>query len=60
MNLANHDNNPKEIYELYKSRWSIESYYDKLKNGIHFETLNLDDCAVTQGLAFVMMIAWRI
>lgn len=57
---TNLDKTPKEIYELYKSRWSIESYYDRLKNGIHFESLNLDDYAVTQGLAFVMMIAGRI
>ena len=57
---TNLDLSPKEIYELYKSRWTIETYYDRLKNGIHFEALNLDDYAVTQGLAFVMMVAGRI
>lgn len=50
----------KELYELYKSRWSIETYYDRLKNGIHFEALNLDDYATIQGLAFVLMVASRI
>lgn len=49
-----------DVYSLYKSRWSIETYYDRLKNGIGFEALNLDDYAVAQGLAFVMMVAGRI
>lgn len=57
---SNLDKSAKEIYELYKSRWKIETYYDRLKNGIHFEALNLNDYAVTQGLAFIMMIAGRI
>jgi len=50
----------KEIYELYKRRWSIETYYDRLKNGLDFENLNLSDYGVVQGVAFVMMLAGRI
>jgi len=50
----------KDIYELYKRRWSIETYYDRLKNGLDFEELNLSDYATIQGLAFVMMLAGRI
>ncbi len=57
---SNLDKTPKELYELYKSRWSIETYYDRLKNGIHFEALNLDDYSTIQGLCFVLMIASRI
>lgn len=57
---TNIDKKPQEIYELYKSRWSIETYYDRLKNGIHFEALNLDDYATIQGLCFVLMVASRI
>lgn len=57
---SNLDKNPKELYELYKSRWSIETYYDRLKNGIRFEALNLDDYATIQGLCFVLMVASRI
>ena len=30
-----------EIYASYKSRWSIETYYNRLKNGIDLEALNL-------------------
>jgi hypothetical protein len=50
----------KEIYDLYKARWSIEVFYDRLKNGIDFEELNLDDWAVVQGLSFIMLLAGRI
>lgn len=57
---TNLDKTEKEIYELYKSRWAIETYYDRLKNGLHFEALNCDNYFVVQGLAFVMMIASRI
>ncbi len=57
---TNLDKSPKEIYELYKSRWSIETYYDRLKNGLHFESLNSDNYFLVQGLAFVMMVASRI
>ena len=57
---TNLDKSPKEIYELYKSRWSIETYYDRLKNGLHFEALNSDNYFLVQGLAFVMMVASRI
>ena len=49
-----------EIYCHYKNRWSIETYYDRLKNGIDFEALNIDDWALAQGVAFVMLLAGRI
>ena len=48
------------IYSRYKNRWSIESYYDKLKNVTCFKELNIDDWAVTQGLAFVMLLSGRM
>ena len=57
---TNHEGDAKEIYELYKSRWTIETFYDRLKNGIHFEELNLDDWALVQGVSFAMLIAGRI
>ena len=50
----------KEIYESYEARWSIETYYDRLKNGINFESLNIDDWALMQGVTFVMLLAGRI
>ena len=57
---TNLDKDVEEIYEYYKERWSIEVYYDHLKNVIKFKELNLDDYATIQGLAFVMLIAGRI
>jgi Transposase DDE domain. len=50
----------KEIYEPYKARWTIETYYERLKNGINFSSLHLDDYAVTQGVAFIMLLVGRI
>ena len=49
-----------EVYCHYKNRWSIETYYDRLKNGIDFESLNIDDWALMQGVSFVMLLAGRI
>ncbi len=48
------------VYERYKNRWSIETYYDKLKNVTGFKELNIDDWAVMQGMAFVMLLVGRI
>ena len=57
---TNLEDDAKTVYELYKTRWTIETFYDRLKNGIHFEELNLDDYATAQGVAFVMLLAGRI
>lgn len=57
---TNLDLTAEEIYKHYKNRWSIETYYDRLKNVIRFKELNLDDYATIQGVAFVMLIAGRI
>lgn len=49
-----------EIYGCYKGRWSIETFYDSLKNGIDFKSINIDGWALMQGVAFVMLFAGRI
>lgn len=54
------DEDAKTVYERYKNRWSIETYYDRLKNVTGFKELNIDDWAVMQGLAFVMLLSGRI
>ena len=51
---------PEEIYRHYKTRWSIETYYDRIKNGSNFKELNLSEYGMVQGIAFVMMLAGRI
>lgn len=54
------DEDAKNIYERYKNRWTIETYYDRLKNVTGFKELNIDDWATMQGLAFVMLLSGRI
>ena len=50
------DNKPQEIFELYKKRWCIETFYNYLKNQAGYHSLHLDDYSKTQGLAFIMLV----
>jgi transposase len=50
----------KDIYGCYKTRWRIETYYDRIKNDIDFTELNLSEYGMIQGVAFVMLLAGRI
>ena len=50
----------KEVYNFYKSRWAIETYYDRIKNTLDFSELNQSDYGEIQGLAFVMLIGGRL
>ena len=59
-NLTGEKEDEKRIYERYKGRWSIETYYDRLKNVTGFKELNIDDYGTMQGLAFVMLLVGRI
>ena len=47
---------PQEIYELYKKRWKIETYFNYFKNSADYSALHLPDYYKTQGLAFIMLI----
>lgn len=49
-----------EVYGHYKTRWAIETYYDRIKNQANFRELNLSEYGMVQGVAFVMMLAGRI
>lgn len=55
---TNSSKEPKELYSIYKSRWAIETYYDRLKNGMDFTELS--DYGLIQGISFVMLLAGRI
>lgn len=46
----------KEVYELYKKRWSIETFYNYFKNKADFNALYEGDYYKTQGLAFIMLV----
>lgn len=49
-----------EIYRYYKSRWAIETYYDRIKHTVRFTELNLSEYGMVQAIAFVMMLTGRI
>ena len=48
---------PQEIYELYKKRWTIETFYNYFKNKAGYNSLYVEDYYKTQGLAFIMLVA---
>lgn len=47
----------KEIYELYKKRWSIETFYNYFKNKAGYVSLHEEDYYKTQGLSFIMLVS---
>lgn len=51
------DKKPQEIYELYKKRWTIETYYNYFKNQAGYASLHEEDYYKTQGLAFIMLVS---
>lgn len=51
------DKTPQEIYELYKKRWSIETFYDYFKNKANYVALHEENYYKTQGLAFIMLVS---
>ena len=51
------DKTPQEIYELYKKRWQIETYYNYFKNKAGYATLYESDYYKTQGLSFLMLVS---
>ena len=55
-----HSGTPQEIYEYYKTRWSIETFYDYLKHQMDFNALGVQDWAELQGLAFMMLLSTLI
>lgn len=54
------DKSAQEIFELYKKRWKIETYYNYIKNGVNISALHLDSYYMTQGLSFIMLIVGLI
>ena len=46
-----------EVYNDYKGRWSIETYYDFFKNVIDFNAIGISDYYKMEGFTFIMLIA---
>lgn len=57
---TNLDTDAEEIYQRYKKRWKIETFYNFLKNEIEFDTTNQQDYYKIQGLSFIMQIVGMI
>ena len=55
-----HSGVPEVIYNYYKDRWSIETFYDYLKHQMDFNALGVQDWAKLQGLAFMMLLSTLI
>ena len=51
------DETAQEVYELYKKRWTIETFYQYFKNKAGYNSLYTEDYYKTQGLAFIMLVA---
>ena len=46
-----------EVYDLYKKRWAIETFYNYFKNKAGYVSLYQEDYYKTQGLSFVMLVS---
>lgn len=57
---TNLEKEAEKIYELYKKRWKIETYFNYFKNKISIETTNVNDYYKTQGLGFIMLIVSQV
>lgn len=55
-----HNGTPEEIYHLYKDRWSVETYFNYLRNQMDFNALGVEGWAKLQGLAFMMLLSTLI
>ncbi len=53
---SNLEKTPKEIYELYKKRWAIETFYSYYKNKLEVDAVYSSDYYQTQGLSFILLI----
>lgn len=57
---SNSSLDPKEIFSTYKGRWSIETFYQYIKNEADFNDLKEQDYVKEQGLAFIMLITGQL
>lgn len=51
------DKTPQQVFELYKKRWTIETFYNYFKNKANYAALHEEDYYKTQGLAFIMLVS---
>ena len=51
------DKSVQQIYELYKKRWKIETFYNVIKNKADFKGLHQFDYYKIQGLGFIILVS---
>ncbi len=56
LQTSREDMSAQEVYEAYKRRWSVETFFDWLKNGAGFTSPGAHDYCMAQGWAFVMLV----
>ena len=60
METSDNDKHPREIFCDYKSRWTIETFYEYIDNEMDFNTIYQQDFCGLQGLGFIVQIAGMI
>ena len=56
LETSREDMSAREVYEAYKRRWSVETFFDWLKNGAGFTSPGAQDYCMAQGLAFIALV----
>lgn len=54
--LTNSDLPPNKVFETYKQRWDIETFYNQIKNKLDFNALHCQNYYVEQALAFMILV----
>lgn len=54
--ICDYEMKPEDVFNAYKKRWSIETFYNYLKNRLGFEALHCQDYYIEQGLSFVILL----
>ena len=54
------EKSPRELFSDYKSRWSIETFYNYVDNTMDFKSLYQEDYCRTEGLGFIIQVAGMI
>ena len=60
METSDMNKHPREIFCDYKSRWTIETFYEYIDNEMDFNTIYQQDYCGMQGLGFIVQIAGMI
>ena len=60
MLLTNTKQSAAEIFNNYKKRWTIETFYQFLKNSADFNDLKIEDYYKEKGFSFIMLITGQI